>query len=208
MRRLLSFCILAALVWGLIFWVREPAIRTAPGAVTPDEPLQESCPAQVVAKIQDYTVTAVATYTIRARVLHTKRYWANGSDLAPYDVALGWGRMSDQSVLDHLEISQGNRFYFYQWQTAPPIPQNEMVCHSSNNHLIAANSDVKHVISGLYPGEIVTMKGYLANVSGPNGFYWNTSLTRTDTGRGACEVFYVVGIKAERPVESSAPGAW
>jgi len=107
--------------------------------------------------------------------------------------------MSDQSVLDHLELSQGNRFFFYHWQTAPPIPQDEIACHSSNNHLIAANGDVREVIRGLYPGEIVTMKGYLANVSGPNGFYWNTSLSRADTGKGACEVFYVVGIKAERP---------
>jgi hypothetical protein len=201
MRRLLLLCIFAGIIWGLILWVKGPSIRTAAGVVAPDEPLQEMCAAQVVAKIKDYTVTAVATYTIRARVLHTKHYWADESDLVPYDVALGWGRMSDQSVLDHLQISQGNRFYFYQWQTAPPIPQDEIVSHSSNNHLIAANGDVKNVIGGLYPGEIVTMKGYLVNVSGPKGFHWNTSLTRTDTGNGACELFYVVGIKAERPGE-------
>lgn len=199
MRRLLPLCILAAVIWGLISWMMSGSIRTAAGVLAPDEPLQENCPAQVVARIKDYTLTAMATYTIRARVLHTKHYWTDGSDLVPYDVALGWGRMSDQSVLDHLEISQGNRFFFYHWQTVPPIPQDEIACHSSNNHLIAANSAVKNVISGLIPGEIVTMKGYLVNVSGANGFYWNTSATRTDTGKGACEVFYVVGIKAERP---------
>ena len=40
-----------------------------------------------------------------------------------------------------------------------------------------------HAISGLYPGEITTMQGYLVNVSKPDGFHWNTSLTRTDTGQ-------------------------
>lgn len=207
MRRLLNFCLLVAVVWGLVSWVKGPSIRTAPGVVVPEEPLQEAYPPQVVAKIKDYTVTAVATYTIRARVLHTRHYWADGNDLVPYDVALGWGRMSDQSVLDRLEISQGNRFFFYQWQNVPPIPQKEIECHASNNHLIAANSAVGHVISGLYPGEIVTMKGYLVNVTKPDGFHWETSLSRTDTGNGACELFYVVGIKAEEPGAPAVPSA-
>ena len=108
--------------------------------------------------------------------------------------------MSDQSVLDQLEISQGNRFFFYQWRNAPPIPQSEIECHASNNHLIAANSSVAHVISHLYPGEIVTMQGYLVNVTRPDGFHWDTSLSRTDTGNGACEVMYVTGVKVDVPV--------
>jgi hypothetical protein len=107
--------------------------------------------------------------------------------------------MSDQAVLDKLSISQGNRFYFYQWRNTPPIPEHEMVCRSSNNHLIAADRSIARMISNLYPGEIVTMKGHLVNISKSNGFYWNTSLSRTDTGRGACEVFYVEGIEAVKP---------
>jgi hypothetical protein len=199
MPRLFHVCIIAVLAWGLVSWVRGPSIRTAPGVLVPEEPLQEECALQVVAQIKDYTVTAVAAYTIRARVLHTKHYWADGNELVPCDVALGWGPMSDQAVLDHLEISQGNRFFFYQWQNAPPIAEREIECHAANNHLIAANSAVAHVISGLYPGEIVTMQGYLVNVTKPDGFHWNTSLSRTDTGNGACEVFYVTGVKAEKP---------
>jgi len=202
MRYLIPICLTAALAWGVVSWMIGPSIRTPAGVLVAEEPLQENCPAHVVAQMKDYTVTAVAAYTIRGRVLHTKHYWADGNDLVPYDVALGWGRMSDQSVLDHLEISQGNRFYFYQWHGESPIPQDEIVAHSSNNHLIAASNAIAHVISGLYPGEIVTMQGYLVNVSKPNGFHWNTSLSRTDTGNGACEVFYVEGIKAERPAGS------
>ena len=197
----------AALAWGVVSWVRGPSIRTAPGVLVAEEPLQEDCVPQVVAQIKNYTVTAVATYTIRARVLHTKHYWADGNELVPYDVALGWGPMSDQAVLDHLEISQSNRFFFYQWQNAPPVAEKEIECHASNNHLIAANSAVAHVISGLYPGEIVTMQGYLVNVTKPDGFHWNTSLSRTDTGNGACEVFYVTGVKAERPAVPVQPSA-
>jgi hypothetical protein len=33
--------------------------------------------------------------------------------------------------------------------------------------------------------------GYLVDVSGPRGFQWSTSRTRTDTGDGACEIVWV-----------------
>lgn len=189
-----------AIAWGFISWWKGPTLHTVPGILASEEPVQETCEPHVVAQVKDYTLTGVATYSIHARVLHTKHYWAGANDLVPYDVALGWGRMSDQAILDYMEVSQGNRFYFYQWREAPPIPEDEIVSHSSNNHLIAANGDVAHVIADLYPGEIVTLQGFLVNVTKPNGFRWNTSLSRTDTGNGACEVFYVESVKVERPV--------
>jgi len=41
------------------------------------------------------------------------------------------------------------------------------------------------------------MRGYLVNVTGPNGFNWNTSLRRDDTGNGACELFYVQALETK-----------
>jgi hypothetical protein len=40
-------------------------------------------------------------------------------------------------------------------------------------------------------GEIVHMEGYLVRVDGPDGFQWASSLSRSDTGNGACELFWV-----------------
>ena len=40
-------------------------------------------------------------------------------------------------------------------------------------------------------GQIVTISGYLVDISGPDGFVWNTSMTRSDKGNGACEIVYV-----------------
>jgi hypothetical protein len=195
-----GLCTFAALVWGVVSWAKgPPPLHTPPGILAAEEPLQEKCPEHTVGDRSGYTMTAVATYLIHARVLHTKHYFVDGSDLVPDDVALGWGRMSDQSVLDKMEISQGNRFYFYDYPSSPPIPERELISHSSNNHLIAANSAVAHVIANLYPGQIVTMQGYLVNVNNAKGQVWSTSLIRTDTAAGSCEVFYVEGIKAELP---------
>jgi hypothetical protein len=176
---------------GLVYWVWPAGeLRQPPGVRVNREPVQETIPA-IAWNVQGYNVTALASYQINARVLHTKKYWSDHNDLVPFDVALGWGAMSDQAVLDHLEVSQGNRFFFYEWQGEPPVPLKEIVCHASNNHVIAANSQVASTVKRLRAGQFVQMQGYLVNVTGPNGFHWNTSLTRTDDGNGACEVFYV-----------------
>jgi hypothetical protein len=53
-------------------------------------------------------------------------------------------------------------------------------------------------VKRLRRGEFVAMRGYLVNVTGPNGFSWNTSLRRDDTGNGACELFYVEAIETNR----------
>ena len=189
-------------VWLLIaggIWWLWPAgeLRHEPGVRLEREPEQQTIAPQVVANFKKYTITAVAAYAIEARVLRTKKYWADGNDLVPYDVAVGWGAMSDQAVLDRLSISQGNRFFFYEWQNPPPIAPDEIMTHAANMHVIAANKEVAKAVPRLRRGEFVVMRGYLVDVGGPDGFYWNTSLRRDDTGNGACEVFYVESVEAK-----------
>lgn len=188
MRRVLALLILAALVWWL--WP-DRGLRHPPGITAPTTPLQENIPPKWLGTFKGYRLQAMANYAIHARVLRTKRYWVDGDKLVPYDVALGWGSMSDQSVLDRLDISQTNRFFFYQWQGAPPISPNEMMRSAANVHVISANKTVAKAVSNLRAGQLVAMRGYLVNVTGPDGFHWNTSLSREDSGNGACEVFYV-----------------
>ena len=191
---LLFWSLLAALVWWL--W---PAgeLRHAPGLRLEREPEQVTIAPRSVGGFRKYTITAVASYALEARVLHTKHYWAEGNDLVPYDVAVGWGAMSDQAVLDRLSISQGNRFFFYEWQNPPPLAVSEIERSAANMHVIAANKDVAKAVKRLRRGEFVAMRGYLVNVGGPDGFHWNTSLRRDDTGNGACEVFYVESVEAK-----------
>ena len=193
MLRSLTKPALAAAIVAAVYLVwpaRE--LRYPPGTLCNSEPVQEAITPRQLPEISGYGLTALARYQLTARVLHTKRYWGGAdSGLVPVDVAIGWGRMSDQAVLDQLKISQGNRFFFYRWRQAPPIPLDEIVCHAANLHIISATGEVARVVRKLRRGEVVKMSGYLVNVSGPNGFQWPTSLTRSDSGKGACEVFYV-----------------
>lgn len=70
---------------------------------------------------QNSTITPLAEYSIEARVLGKKEYSDQGAFLSPMDLALGWGEMSDEGVLQHLDIRQSGRWYYYSWEASPPI---------------------------------------------------------------------------------------
>jgi len=99
--------------------------------------------------------------------------------------------MSDESVLGRLDISQSGRFYYWHYDGAPPIPRREIETSSANMHLIPATKVIARRLERVRPGSIVTLRGYLVEVRGEGGFVWRSSLTRDDTGNGACELIWV-----------------
>ncbi|RMH54721.1 MAG: hypothetical protein D6685_14545, partial [Bacteroidetes bacterium] len=114
--------------------------------------------------------------------------------LAPYDLAVGWGPMSDTAVLDDLTITQMHRFY--RWQTRRyPIPRAEIIRHSTNIHIIPADDAVAGAVSRLRPGHLVRLRGRLVHVLGADGARWRTSLSRTDAGMGACEILWLEAVE-------------
>ena len=180
---------LAASAW---WWNPWRSIKHPPGVLVRTAPEQRDLKPGPLPSVKGWNLVAVADYRLTARVLGVKRYYSGfGSDLVPIDVAVGWGRMSDQAVLDQFAISMGNRFFFYEWADEPAIPTDEIMRSAANNHVIAANDDVRKTIASLIPGHIVTMRGYLVNASDSEGGKWNSSLRRDDTGNGACEIFFV-----------------
>jgi len=44
--------------------------------------------------------------------------------------------------------------------------------------------------------ELVAMSGYLVAVSGPGSYQWRSSLSRDDTGGGACEVMWITALES------------
>ncbi len=112
------------------------------------------------------------------------------ADLSSTDFALGWGRMSDDSVPERFRSVRSGRFYFWQVQEFP-IPQREIETSSANVHLIAADSSIARQLEGVRKGQIVHLQGQLVEADTADGWKWRSSLTRDDTGAGACELLYV-----------------
>jgi hypothetical protein len=63
----------------------------------------------------------------------------------------------------------------------------------SNNHLLTENPHLARILRAVHIGDEVHFHGYLAEYEHDYGFHFHrgTSITRMDTGDGACETVYV-----------------
>ncbi|MBM2830176.1 MAG: hypothetical protein HW411_966 [Gammaproteobacteria bacterium] len=157
-----------------------------------EPPIQKKLGSQVQPiRAGGYTITPLASFQAQARVLGAKHYSIDReADLAPVDLALGWGPMAQQEVLDTLSISQSGRFYH--WQTDDfPIPRRDIETNSANMHFIPASPAIEKQLKQIDAGDQVKFKGYLVKIDADDGWRWNSSMTRNDTGGGACEVVLI-----------------
>jgi len=199
MRRFLLIGVLLICVLGALHWSRHRPMAPSPGVLVTDAPTQINLDGGTTLRRGNITLVTRARFELTARVLSREDYrFDAGASLAPVDLALGWGRMSDSDVLSKIEISQGNRFYHWHVD-AFPIPRREIETSSANMHMIPADNLVRHELDQVRPGEIIHLEGFLVDASRADGWYWHTSMTREDTGDGACELVYVESIGPASP---------
>ena len=185
---------LGLLVLALFYWWSESEISRPPGVLMPDEPWQRQVQQSRRREMNGYRVEALADFDIRARVLGRERYWFDhGAALSPVDLVLGWGAMSDSAVLREINIGQGGRYY--RWSTSTyPVPRRVIETQSANMHMIPASGEIARQLKSVRVGNMVHIKGSLVEVASDQGFRWKSSLTREDSGGGACELVLVESI--------------
>ena len=173
-------------------------IEHAPGVLAAADPVQHALDSATAVERGEFTLLPRAEFSATVRVLHREDYsFGPLAKLVPTDFAVGWGRMSDSAVLANIEISQGNRFYF--WRTEHwPIPRAEIEEHSANWHLIPENPGVGEVLRRLRAGSVVELKGRLVDIEGREAGM-RTSMTRADTGAGACEILLAESARVVGP---------
>ena len=199
MKKLLIIIVLAGAGWH--FYSQPGQITLGPGVQANEVPLQESIRSPSIHRLDSYKITELADFQIKAKVLSKKDYtFGREADLSPTDLALGWGNMSDERILDHISISQSSRFYRWQVQSFP-IPRREIETSSANMHMIPASDEVYSVLKEIRNGDIIELSGSLVNVADDNdGWRWKSSQTRNDTGNGACELIWVESLKIVTPL--------
>jgi hypothetical protein len=187
--------VLVLLVFVGHCWLSGRPLERGPGVLAPNEPVQRNLSNGKILEKNGYQLRELASFSLEARVLAAERYrYDRGADLAPMDLALGWGPMSSNAVLNGIDFDQYGRFYF--WQTKEPLIEiNDIEIHSANMHMIPATDAVRDVLLSARPGNLIELDGYLVEATAPDGFRWTTSLIRTDTGAGACELVLVEHIK-------------
>jgi hypothetical protein len=169
----------------------KPGFGEGAGPLAAGEPVQEAVSRAGLKYAGDWKVQPVARFAVDALVLGRERYFLDhGASLSPVDLALGWGPMSDPAVVNQVSVSQARRFYF--WRVSRyPIPRQAIISHSANMHMIPADDDVRSDLLDVRRGDVVRIEGFLVNAVSEDGGRWSSSLTRTDSGNGACELVWV-----------------
>jgi hypothetical protein len=168
-------------------WLSQREVEHAPGVLVADEPRQGDIDSTADIERAGFRLVPRAEFSATVRVLRREDYSSGPlAELVPTDFAVGWGPMSDSQVLAGIQVSQGNRFYY--WRTESwPIERRVIETHSANWHVIPENEVVRKVLKQLRAGSLVELRGKLVDIEGKEGGL-RTSLRRDDTGAGACEI--------------------
>jgi hypothetical protein len=194
MKKIIISCGLGLLMYaGWHF--SHPKVVLPNGVLIGEAPNQTHIEPRLIVDTEKYQIKAVATYDVNARILSLKKYRDNHANVAPLDFVLGWQKMSSNELVNTLEINQHDHFYFWKTEKSD-YPRQEIETQSANTHIIANDKLIAYQLNQLKKDSLVHLKGYLVNVVVKNtDLHWNTSLTRNDTGAGACEIMLVESVE-------------
>jgi len=199
MARLLVVLLLLGFLGGWHWWRTERPVHHRPGIIALNDPKQIDLDTPEIFSAKGYTFSKRARFDITARLVHKSYYRADaGAALAPVDLVVGWGPLSDSAVLDKVEFSQMGRWFYWRPKTGEfPLTRETMITHLAQMHMIPASEEVEAQLDTIRPGSLLTVRGFLVDVRGPNGFTWNTSTTRDDTGDGSCEIVWAQEVQVD-----------
>lgn len=198
--------VILSLVAAALAGCGEQTLSYGPGIKAPLEPRQTILPKEELAW-ENYRLTQRAEFALTAKLLSKRRYrWDELAGAAPWDFAVAWGPLSDEGLLNGTRIVQGGRLMYWHLYGLP-IPLALIEQSSANLHLIPASPAVAEALSQVPRGAILTLEGRLVDVRLPDGRTIPTSLTRLDTGVGACEILRVESVRWRKPQRSEQRAA-
>jgi len=105
------------------------------------------------------------------------------------DVCVIWGENVASSDYKNVKFSSSDFTCYFQYPYQTVFDHDKI----SNNHLLSDDAVVRHAIRKVKIGDQIHIKGMLVNYSPRSNPNWvrRTSTVRTDSGNGACEVFFV-----------------
>ena len=197
-------CVVGAIYLSLRA-VPLPDLARIDRAITEAEPVQEASdrpPFTTTIKGYTYTLTPRATYAIAGLVVSQHRgdallnlyHQADPGNIR--DVCVVWGEDVTNGSYRKVRFWSGEFTCSYRWSGAfTPAFNPEK---ASNNHLIPADPVTAARIGAIHVGDQIRMTGLLVDYTvtkdGQEIFTRRTSLTRGDTGNGACEILYVTDL--------------
>jgi len=205
LERLFRLMLLASLtVLAISFFQKDklpdPGFFSDAVLVEPRQTPTQKSPFETKVNNQTYTVTPLFEYELSGVVvtdyesgsfgdIYHHRKWKDFLNVK--DLCVVWGQNITSGVFRKLRYDSGPWTCFFKVpdrKTGERFRDDQL----SNNHLLTDELDLHHQIMRAAPGDEVRIKGVLANYQNTAiGFDRGTSISRTDTGNGACETIYV-----------------
>jgi hypothetical protein len=168
-RTVLSFGLIVLALW---FYNAVRPVPQPPGVLAADAPQIEPLAGKPeVFERNEHVLTALAHFSAQARVLSVKRYGDGASKVAPLDVALGWGPMSDSATLKVVDVAQTERRVVFQ-SFDPKLPDEQVRNYVLNLHVVAADPELEKRLGELRRGNVVRMEGWLVEAVAGEGWRW------------------------------------
>ncbi|MBN2189816.1 MAG: hypothetical protein JW728_01220 [Candidatus Aureabacteria bacterium] len=164
------------------------------------EPGQVKCsmsPFEVKSGKLTYTIRPLYDYRLYGMIVsqhrssswwdYYHRVWKDTLNIK--DIGVLWGSNLKNEVYKEMKFKSGSWTLYWYYPNAE-VRSRFNETHGSNNHLLATDGAVIDAINKARTGDQVYFEGCLAEYSYP-GWSRGTSVSRNDTGSGACEVVFV-----------------
>lgn len=169
------------------------------------DPVQTETSGEIVKEVGGYDVSfeLKAHYVITGLVVEKRYYFPHKIEnkLSRFDLGIVWGPLLAEDLDKYMTFkNNGNRFLTYRYSNdlTQKLGSKEAVINSlSNNHVIHSDETILKQIRNVKEGDYIKIEGYLVYVTmnGKNSVtHWDSSLSRTDHGDGACEIIYVTSL--------------
>lgn len=143
---------------------------------------------------KDQSISVLQPFHGEFRILGTKIYQDDEqAKFSPIDYAVSWGLFAHPEIARNIAVKQYDRFLNWKIDKLP-VPAKQAIQMVSNMHIIPANPQIAEQIKQVQRGDLVKLNGDLVEIRDKN-LVWKSSLTRSDTGEGACELFRVNSIQ-------------
>lgn len=116
----------------------------------------------------------------------------DSNSLDTKDVAVIWGSNLESNDFHEVEFSNTDTWVHWQYPRGVSFSPRCV----ANNHLITDSDAVREQIAKVRVGDQIHIKGLLVNYRPQDSPHWReSSLSRSDTGNGACEVVFVTDLE-------------
>lgn len=141
----------------------------------------------------------------RAMVLARRNYeLGEFAALAPTDLALGWGELSDSRIVDQLTFPQmksfSSRFVVPEFRRDSELRERsrqeleEMFRSLTHVHTIPGDPDIRKTLAGIRPGQVIRFRATLVQAVAPSGGRYESSVALGDRN---CEIAWIDELELE-----------